>query len=405
MRRKIDVMRRAAGARVLAVTALLTAASAPLHANRESDLLRARAAVDIYNLDRDQAIAGFHRAIAADPTDAAAYRGLATALWLSITFRRGNMTVDDYLGRPVAKPTTAAGPPADVAAGFRDAIDHAIALARKRIAANPRDADAHYQLGAAVGLRASYTATVEGSVMGAFKAARQAYDEHEQVLALDPRRKDAGLIIGTYRYLVSALAMPLRWMAYVVGFGGGKERGLRMIEEAATFGGDNQEDARFALILLYNREKRYDDALKTLATLRERYPRNRLVWLETGATYLRAGRPADAERVLNDGFARMATDTRPRMFGEDALWYYKRGLARAALGHPGDADADLRKALQSEGRKWVYGRTHLELGKLAMKSGRNAAAREELTAAISLCDSDNDGLTADEARQLMNTLR
>jgi len=225
------------------------------------------------------------------------------------------------------------------------------------------------------------------------------------VLSLDPRRKDAGLIVGTYRYIVSALALPLRWMAYVVGFGGGKERGLRMIEEAAAFGGDNQEDARFALILLYNREKRYDDALRTLTALRERYPRNRLVWLETGATYLRAGRPAEAERFLNDGVARMASDSRQRMFGEDALWYYKRGAARTALGRGADADADLRKALRSEGRKWVYGRTHLELGKLAMKAGKTAAAREEFLTAITLCESDNDAGTADEARRLMNTAR
>src|SRR6266850_5311128 len=385
--------------------ALLLAAPLPAGANPASEALRARASAHLYSLDHAEATAEFRQAVAADAQDAAAYRGLATTLWLSITFTRGNMTVDDYLGG-VTKPNgPTAPPPAQTTAAYRETIDKAIAIARQRITKNANDADAHYQLGAAVGLRASYTATVDGSVVGAFRAAREAYDEHEQVLALEPRRKDAGLIVGTYRYLVSALSMPLRWMAYVVGFGGGKERGLRMIEEAATFGGDNQEDARFALILRYNREKRYDDALKTLATLRERYPRNRLVWLETGGTYLRAGRPADAERVLNDGFARMATDTRPRMFGEDALWYYKRGLARAALGHPGDADADLRKALQSEGRKWVHGRTHLELGKLAMKSGRKAAAREELTAAISLCDSDNDGLAADEARQLMNTLR
>ena len=91
--------------------------------------------------------------------------------------------------------------------------------------------------------------------------------------------------------------------------------------------------------------------------------------------------------------------------GEDALWYYKRGAARAALGRAAEADADLRKALQSEGRKWVYGRSHLELGKLAMKSGKKSTAREELATAISLCENDNDGLVANEARQLMNTLR
>jgi tetratricopeptide (TPR) repeat protein len=399
-------MSRAAGIRALVSVALVAALTATARANPESQVLRAQAAADIYNLDRDEAIALFKRAIAADPTDAAAYRGLATGLWLSITFRRGNMTVDDYLGRAVTKTSVAmAPPPAEVATAFKDALDHAVALARQRLEQNPKDADAHYQLGSAVGLRASYAATVEGSAMTAFKAAREAYDEHEQVLTLDPRRKDAGLIVGTYRYLVSALSMPLRWMAYMVGFGGGKERGLKMIEDAVAFGGDNQEDARFALILLYNREKRYDDALKTLNALRVRYPRNRLVWLETGATHLRAGRPADAERALNEGFARLANDSRQRMFGEDAIWYYKRGAARGALGRAADADADLRKALQSEGRKWVYGRTHLELGKLALKASKTATAREELSTAITLCDGDNDSGTADEARRLMNTIK
>ena len=67
---------------------------------------------------------------------------------------------------------------------------------------------------------------------------------------------------------MSALSLPVRWMAYVAGFGGGKERGMTLVEEAAAYGGDNQDDARFALILLYNRERRYDDALKQLALLR-----------------------------------------------------------------------------------------------------------------------------------------
>src|SRR6185503_9914535 len=139
----------------------------------------------------------------------------------------------------------------------------------------------------------------------------------------------------------------------------------------------NQEEARFALIVLYNREKRYDEALTHLAILRERYPRNRLTWLEAGSTYLRAGRPADAERVLNDGLTRFADDKRERMFGEDALWLHKRGTARAALGRVPEAEADLKRALAAEGRKWVHGRTHLELGKLALKSGNRPAADEQ----------------------------
>jgi tetratricopeptide (TPR) repeat protein len=377
------------------------AVPAAASANRESQALRAKGSAQIYSLDRDLALASFRQAVAADPQDSGAYRGMATVLWLNITFRRGNMTVDDYLGRATKPNTPMAPAPPETAAAFREAIDHAIAIARKRLALNANDADAHYQLGAAVGLRASYTATVEGSAVGAFRAAREAYDEHERVLALDPKRKDASLIVGTYRYIVSTLALPMRWMAYVVGFGGGRERGIQMVEEAAAYPGDNRQDAQFALLLLYNREKRYNDALKQLASLREQFPRNRLLWLETGATYLRAERPADAERVLNEGFARFADDRRERMFGEDALWHYKRGTARAWLGRVADAQADLKQALAAPGRQWVHGRSHLELGRMAAKAGNRALARQELQAAIALCESDNDPYAVDEARRLM----
>src|SRR5262249_7754000 len=320
---------------------------------------------------------------------------------LSITFTRGNMTVDDYLGR-VTRPTGTNTPaPPETVTAFRDAIDKAIALARQRIAKNANDADAHYQLGAAVGLRASYTATVDGSVAGAFRAGREAYDEHEQVMTLEPKRKDAGLIVGTYRYIVATLAMPLRWMAYVAGFGGGREKGLGLIEDAAGYSGENQTDARFALVLIYNREKRYTEALNQLAQLRQQYPQNRLVWLETGSTNLRAGRAADAERFINDGLARFATDRRPRMFGEDALWRYKRGAARAALGRTVEADADLRTALTLEARRWVHARSRLELGKLAITAGNRAAAQKELRQAVTLGQSDNAPGTGDEARRLI----
>jgi tetratricopeptide (TPR) repeat protein len=275
----------------------------------------------------------------------------------------------------VTKPNAAMAPPSpETAAAFREALDKAIALARARLDANPRDPEAHYQLGAALGLRASYIATVDGSAFGAFRAARAAYEEHEKVLSLDPRRKDAELIVGTYRYVVSVLALPLRWMAYMSGFGGGKELGIQMIEQAAAYGGDNEKDARFALILIYNREKQYDKALKELSLLRERYPRNRLLWFESGSTNLRAGRAGEAERFLGEGLTRFEKDSRPRMFGEDALSYYKRGTARAVLGRPADAEQDLAKALALEGRDWVHGRTRLELGKLALKSGNRPAA-------------------------------
>jgi tetratricopeptide (TPR) repeat protein len=298
------------------------------------------------------------------------------------------MAVDDY------RQDHAAHRPAAAAADrrrrrLRDARSP-LALSRAHVAQGANDADAHYQLGAAVGLRASYIATVEGSAVGAFRAAREAYDEHERVMALDPRRKDAGLIVGTYRYLVSVLSLPLRWMAYMAGFGGGREKGLHLIEEAAAYPGDSQTDARFALILLYNREKRYDDALGQLATLRERYPRNRLAVLETGSTNLRAGRAAEAERLLDEGIRRLATDTRPRMFGG----------ALAPSAAPPAWRRPRRGARQDPPPGWRSRgatRARAASGGQARGEGRDRATAQKNFRAIALCESD-DGAPADEAR-------
>jgi tetratricopeptide (TPR) repeat protein len=390
------------GVRTAAAAFLLTTVGAqPLYANTESAALRARGTAELYNLEYQRAIATFREAIAADPQDAAAHRGLAIGLWMNISFYRGNMTVDDYL-RGVARQAIPARPtPPEDAAAFDAALNQALALATRQIAANPKDAEAHYQVGAAHGLRASYIATVEGSGRTAFNAARDAYDAQEKVLQLDPRRKDAGLIVGTYRYIVSALSLPMRFVAYMAGFGGGKARGIRMVEEAAAYNGENQDDARFALILLYNREEQYDRAIQVLEDLRSRYPRNRLLWLEMAATWLRAGRAADAERVLNDGLERFAADTRTRMYGEEALWLYKRGAARAALKRDKEAEQDLRKSVSLEGRDWVHARAHLELGKLLQRAGNRAESAREFQLAAERADADRDRATAEEARRLL----
>jgi tetratricopeptide (TPR) repeat protein len=388
---------RAAAAALLTILSTSGAATA----NPQSETLRVRAAADLYNLDREQAIAVYRDAVAADPADSAAHRGLAGALWIDESFKRGTMTVDSYLGGVSRSNVKVAPPSAELLKEFEAVTGRAIEMARQKIAANPRDPNAHYELGAAVGLRASFAATIQGSVRAAFGSAREAYNAHERVMELDKRRHDAGLIVGTYRYLIAGMALPVRWVAYAAGFGGGKEKGITLVQGAADYGGENRIDARVALVLLYNRERRYDDALKQLERLRDEYPRNRLFVLETGGTLLRAGRHAEANRFLTEGIDRLAGDARSRMFGEEALWYQKRGAARAALGLDAEARADFQKAVGSEGRRWVHGRARLELGRLALKANDRAGAQEELKAAISLCESDNDQPCANDARRLL----
>jgi tetratricopeptide (TPR) repeat protein len=393
-------MRRLVRHSATALIGLIAAASAA-GANPQSETLRERASGELYNLDRERALATYREAVKTDPSDAAAQRGLAGALWIDESFRRGTMIVDSYLGGVSRSNVKLPPPPAALLTEFEAMTGQAIDIARKKIDDNPRDPDAFYELGAAVGLRASFAATIQGSVRAAFGSAREAYSAHERVMELDNRRRDAGLIVGTYRYLIAGLALPVRWMAYAAGFGGGREKGLTLVKEAADYAGDNRVDARVALVLLYNREKRYGEALQQLDRLRAEFPRNRLFWLETGGTLLRAGRHADADRVLTEGIYRFAGDRRSRMYGEEAIWFQKRGEARATLGRPAEARADLHKALENEGRRWVHGRARLELGRLALKANDRPGAESELKTAISLCETDNDQPCATEARRLM----
>jgi tetratricopeptide (TPR) repeat protein len=368
-------------------------------ASPESRALRMRAITSAYNLDYEQATREMEAAVKADPRDAAAQRGLAMIPWLMISFRRGAVTVDDYLGSISKQNVAMRQPPADLAQRFHTHIGRTLQLAEQAAAARPSDPEALYQLGHAVGLQASYVATVEGRVLGAFRAARRSYDAHEQVLALAPTRKDAGLVVGMYRYVVSQMSLPIRLLAYVAGFGGDGERGIHMIEEASRYPGEGAADAKFALVLVYNREARYGDALRVLEQLQKEFPRNRILWLEAGATLLRAGRPADAERVLSEGLDKMHADTRPRMLGEEALWLVKRATARLSLGRHEPAQVDLKRALGLESRKWVTGRAHAELGKLADVRGDRATARREFERAVVLATEDNDPIGAEAAER------
>jgi tetratricopeptide (TPR) repeat protein len=381
-----------------ALTALGAGQSGPTPA-----ALRAQGNEAIYNLDHDRAAELFRQAIAADPNDPASYRAAAKNAWLRILYIRGAVNADQYLGKMASSDIKVPPPPEPYASEFRRNIEKAISLAEAAVSRNPRSADAHYELGAALGYQATYTGTIEGRMFGAMRAARRAFSEHERVLDLDGRRRDAGLVIGTYRYIVAGLPMPVRWVAYVIGFGGGKETGITRLQEAAAYPGDAQTDARFALVLVYNREGRYDEALTEIRRLERSFPGNRLLWLEEGGTLVRAKRPAEAERALDLGIDKMEREGHPRMGGEAQMLFYKRGLARFMQKQVPAAQADFEASLADRtGAAWITGRVHAELGKIADLAGDRARARREYQAAVTLGEQSSDPAGAEVARKLLD---
>jgi hypothetical protein len=121
----------------------------------------------------------------------------------------------------------------------------------------------------------------------------------------------------------------------------------------------------FSLIVIYNQQQRYDEAVAIIHQLQVRFPRNRLLWLEAACTELRAGRAAAARASNEHGLAVLDTDPRPRAYGELARWHYHYGVALARLNQIEAAEPQLRAALQGDALEWVRRAARAELTTLA----------------------------------------
>lgn len=366
-----------------------------------AEALRARGLELGFNLDYDEAVATFREAIAADPDNLAGYRLLATTLWTRALLRQGAVSAGDLIGE-AGSPLLSRAADLDLQKAVSDLERRAEALvSAPRRRGSPADAEASYQIGAAYRFLSSYAATVSGDQWRSVSTGRRAYREHQRVLSLDPRRQDAGLTVGLYRFWVSTLPVWSRLVARVAGLDADREQGVRLVEDAAAAPGPVQATARFSLIVIYNKLARHDAALGVIDELRRQFPRNRLLWLEAGTTALRAGRPADAREAFERGLQMLAADTRPLAFGERARWHYHYGVALTRVNQIEHANRELRTALEGEALDWVRGRAHLELATLAGRSGDPARAREELRLAIQMCGAGDDTKCVAESRAIL----
>ena len=350
-----------------------TAAQTPSLSASPLETMIQQAYDSLYNLDHDEALAAARKAVAAGPDESRAHRVLAAVLYIGILFDRGTVTLDHFLGGVTKKGLGAPPPPPAADAEFKRELARAIELAEAALKKTPHDIDARFDAGSAYALQASYSATIEGSMTSAFRSAKRAYDAQETVLQSDPSRASAGVVVGTYRYVVSGLAVPTRMFAYMMGFGGGKETGINLLQ-AASQQRESRLEARTALLLIFTRERRYADALRVARELEADFPRNRLFTLEVGSSALRADQYADAEAVFTRGLAALDKDPRRKLAGERALWLYKRGATRVRMNHLADARVDLDTALTHSPPAWVRGRVLMELGKIADLGGKRAEA-------------------------------
>src|SRR5438874_2291054 len=108
---------------------LVVLAAVPATANPQSTALRTSAYQHLYNLDYPEARRDMEAAVKADPDDLAAERGLAVIAWLEISFQRGTLTVDEYLGKATVSDVKTVPPPPALASTFEEHVARAQARA------------------------------------------------------------------------------------------------------------------------------------------------------------------------------------------------------------------------------------------------------------------------------------
>ena len=134
---------------------------------------------------------------------------------------------------------------------------------------------------------------------------------------MDPTFDDALLSVGAFNYVVGVIPGFVRAVLWPLGIrSAGKDLGIQQLEEAATKGKNAATDARMMLLVVYNREKRYDDALHIADQLHGRYPGNFFFELAQASTYGKMKRWDDAvhtyEQILakaqegKNGYERLA---------------------------------------------------------------------------------------------------
>jgi tetratricopeptide (TPR) repeat protein len=307
-----------------------------------------------YNMEYDAAISAFEKAQAAHPDDPFALNHLLTGVMFKELYRIGALdselyAKDDFLTSkqfPIDPKTKAE---------IKDLMDRAQAASEVRLKANPNDVDALYARGVTRAMRSTYIGLIDKAWFSALRSAIAARHDHERVLELDPAYTDAKFVVGVHQYVVGSLSWAAKVAAAVVGIGGNKQKGIQYLYDAAEHGSETSVDARITLSLFLRREQRYDEAIKLVSGLTDKYPKSFLLALEHANLLNAAGRGPDAivaYRKLLTTSEKNGTYFEPRL--EQAEWglgealrgqkeYPAAAQAYESVGEYKNADPELRE--------------------------------------------------------------
>lgn len=147
-------------------------------------------------------------------------------------------------------------------------------MAKTQLKAKPRDTHDLLILTMTDGMESNYDALIEKKQLAALNMMKQGEAEANTLLALDPEAKDAYVALGMSNYVIGCLPGYKKAFLWFGGVHGDREKGIKLMSEAAEHGHFFRPFAKIMLALAYEREKQSGRARTLLAELSDEFPTN-----------------------------------------------------------------------------------------------------------------------------------
>ncbi len=253
---------------------------------QDPNAIYAKAVEALYNLDFSTAEQTFNSLTHQDESNPDYWNGIASTMLMKILYDQQKFNTDSFTGNSIGtKSSKETVDPMDERK-LRNTVAVAMQKAETRLKVNPNDIRALYARGVSSATLAAFEALARRDYPGALSKAKAARKDHARVLQLDPNFVDARLAIGTYDYGVGTLSKVWRFFLGL-GISTNKEDGIRNLEMVAQKGTRASTDAKLFLIVVYQRESRFNDALQVIDDLLAKYPRNFQLELSKATIYLK----------------------------------------------------------------------------------------------------------------------
>lgn len=249
----------------------------------------------LYELKFDAARSQFRAWQSAHPDDPLGASSEAASYLFEEFNRLGVLTSEFFLDDKKLLGETEGTPNLRYKAEFMDANRRAQDLARQRLKANQKDADALLVLTMTTGMLSNYAALIEKRHLKSLKLIRQAEDYAQELLAVEPGAYDAYLALGASKYVIGCLPAYKRFFLSFGGIHGDRREGMKQLEMAAKNGHYLKPYAKILLALAALREKQSSLARAQFEELAAEFPQNPVFARELGLLN-KAPRPASTSQ-------------------------------------------------------------------------------------------------------------